>query len=212
MEQDVEMRRVIPVIEQIRKRSDVCISIDTYRAATARAAIDAGADMINDISALRLDASMVELVAESNVPVVLMHMQGTPRHMQEKPYYVDCIGEITAFFGERIEFCRTMGVDKTKLILDPGIGFGKRLSDNLEILVHLGKLKKFRLPLMIGVSRKSFIGMLHPASDVPKGRIGGRIAAAVAAVDTTIAVPPEFLRIHLLSTSLLRFANTLVVG
>ena len=112
--------------------------------------------------------------------------------MQEKPYYVDCIGEITAFFGERIEFCRTMGVDKTKLILDPGIGFGKRLSDNLEILVHLGKLKKFRLPLMIGVSRKSFIGMLHPASDVPKGRIGGSIAAAVAAVESGA----DILRVH----------------
>ncbi len=177
-----ELRRVVPVIESIRRHSDICISVDTYHAATAEAALDAGADMINDISSMRFDTGMVDLVAKRKTPVILMHMKGTPGNMQENPGYVDCVGEITEFFAERIEYCRRHDVDETKLILDPGIGFGKRLVDNLDLLGNLSRFRTFGLPLLVGVSRKSFIGMLHASATRPEQRLGGSVAAMVTAV------------------------------
>lgn len=177
-----EQRRVIPVIESIRRGYDIPISIDTYRASAARAALDAGADIVNDISALRFDNKMVKLVRESTVPVILMHMLGKPMDMQEKPVYNDCVSEIADFFSERIEFCERNGIDRARLILDPGIGFGKRLSDNLEILARLDILEQFGLPLLVGASRKSFIDMVSPADTPADQRLGGSIAAAVTAV------------------------------
>jgi len=177
-----EQKRVIPVIKALRQQSQVCISVDTYHAATAEAALDAGVDVVNDISALRFDPNMASLIAERKVPVVLMHMLGTPRDMQKNPGYHNCIEEIAEFFEERIGFCQQSGVDKTKIILDPGIGFGKRLNDNLALLAGLSRYKKFRLPLLVGASRKSFIGMLHQAASSPEERLGGSIAAAVTAV------------------------------
>ncbi|MFQ6007871.1 MAG: dihydropteroate synthase [Candidatus Zixiibacteriota bacterium] len=177
-----EIRRVIPVIEMLKRETDIPISIDTYKASTAQAALEAGADIVNDVSALRFDSSMANLIASQKVPVVLMHMLGTPRDMQKNPHYENCVEEIAQFFVARIDFCIKSGIEKTKIILDPGIGFGKRLSDNLEILANLRRFKEFSLPLLVGVSRKSFIGMIHTSGCAADQRIGGSIAATVAAV------------------------------
>ncbi|HVP07500.1 MAG TPA: dihydropteroate synthase [Candidatus Acidoferrum sp.] len=176
-----EMERVLPAIKEIRRLSPIQISIDTYKAATAEAALAAGANIVNDISALRFDPAMVDLLARTDVPVILMHMLGTPRDMQQNPTYTDCVKEIGDFFGERIEFCRSRGIGKERLILDPGIGFGKRLEDNLAILRELEQFKRFGLPVLVGASRKSFIGKVA-SSERPAGeRLGGSIAAAVVA-------------------------------
>lgn len=183
-----ERERVIPVIRGLRAMSDIPISIDTYRAETAEAALDVGADIINDISALRFDDRLPEIVATANCPVVLMHMLGTPRDMQQNPTYADCVSEIADFFDERIEFCRLRGIDKSRIILDPGIGFGKRLNDNLDILSRLSEFDHFGLPVLIGVSRKSFIEMLHSTGGRPDERIGGSIAAAVVALANGAAI------------------------
>jgi dihydropteroate synthase len=179
---DEEQKRVLPMIERLRRKSDICVSVDTYRHATAKAALDAGADIVNDISALRFDDQMARLIADRKVPVILMHMKGTPRDMQKNPTYDDCVREISDFFRERIDFAVAAGIDKSKLILDPGIGFGKRLVDNLEILAHLSAFKQFNLPVMLGASRKSFIGKLGPSKRPAENRLGGSIAAAVVAV------------------------------
>jgi dihydropteroate synthase len=187
-----EQRRVLPIIKQLASEIETPISIDTCRASTARAALEAGAVIVNDISALRFDPEMATLVAKSGSPVILMHMQGTPRIMQVSPHYDDCVEEIAAFFGERIRFCTDSGIDRNKIILDPGIGFGKRLSDNLAILSNLTSLRRFGLPLMVGASRKSFIAMLAESSEAPDQRLGGSIAAAVAAVQNGA----DIVRVH----------------
>ena len=180
--EDQEYERVIPVIEELRRETDLPISIDTHKASVARAALKAGADMVNDISSLRFDDLMADLIASEKVPVVLMHMLGTPRHMQENPHYENCVQDIFQFFAERIDYCIKNGIDKAQIILDPGIGFGKRLVDNLDILANLLRFKEFSLPLLVGASRKSFIGMLDANGRAADQRIGGSIAAAVAAV------------------------------
>jgi dihydropteroate synthase len=177
-----ELHRVIPAIDLITRNCNVCVSVDTYRAATAAAAIDVGAQMVNDISALRFDDWMAEIIADRKVPVILMHMQGKPGDMQEAPFYHDCVTEVREFFEERIDYCISRSILKTKLILDPGIGFGKRLNDNLEILARLDHFKKLGLPLLIGASRKSFIQMLSQSDSQADQRFGGSIAAAVASV------------------------------
>jgi len=187
-----EQQRVIPVIERLSTEIDVPISIDTCRASTARTALAAGASIVNDISALRFDPEMVTLVAESGAPVILMHMQGTPRIMQVNPQYEDCVAEVDVFFDERIKHCIAHGIDRSKIILDPGIGFGKRLSDNLALLSGLTGFRRFGLPLMVGASRKSFIAMLSASSDSPDHRLGGSIAAAVAAVQNGA----DIVRVH----------------
>ncbi|MEW6051683.1 MAG: dihydropteroate synthase [Candidatus Zixiibacteriota bacterium] len=177
-----EIERVLPVIERLRRESQVPISIDTYKAATAEAALKAGVDIVNDISALRIDSAMLALLARSKAPVALMHMKGTPRDMQKKPEYDDCIQEIADFFDERIQFCTTGGIEGSQIILDPGIGFGKRLEDNLRILRELRSFTRFGLPLLVGASRKSFIGMVTGDTGPAESRLGGSIAAAVTAV------------------------------
>ncbi len=189
---EIEKQRVLPVIKGVRTESPVPISIDTYHASIAGAAIEVGADIVNDISALRFDQSMAELLSEKKAPVVLMHMLGTPKNMQENPYYTDCVREIGDFFQERLEFCGQSGIERSKIILDPGIGFGKRLSDNLEIIARLGELKRFSLPLLVGASRKSFIEMVYPSGRAPDQRLGGSIAAMVAAVSNGA----DIVRVH----------------
>ncbi len=189
---DEELRRVIPVIEHLSTEIKVPISIDTCRASTARAALAAGASIINDISALRFDPEMTTLVAEAGVPVILMHMQGTPRVMQVDPYYDDCVDEVGVFFDERIKYCIAHGINRSKIVLDPGIGFGKRLSDNLALLSNLCTFRRFGLPLMVGASRKTFIAMLSPTTEIPDHRLGGSIAAAVAAVQNGA----DIVRVH----------------
>jgi dihydropteroate synthase len=178
VEADEEIKRVVPVISAIRKQSDIPISIDTYKSATAKAALDAGADIVNDISALRFDPAMAELVSSTKAPLVLMHMLGDPRTMQENPHYDDPVREINQFFDERIKFATSHGINREKLILDPGLGFGKRPIDNVAILSRLKEFHGHGLPLLVGASRKSFIGVLDPGGAVDR-RLGGSIAAAM---------------------------------
>lgn len=171
---DEEMDRVIPVVEAIRERFDVPISVDTTKANVAEEALKKGASWINDISALRFDPRMVEVARRHNAPVVLMHMQGTPQTMQQNPRYDDVVKEVYDFLAERVAFAREHGVDR--VLVDPGIGFGKRLEHNLALLHHVDRFGALA-PVLIGVSRKSFIGMLG-AGDTPEDRLEGTLAAA----------------------------------
>ena len=177
-----ELTRVIPVVKALKNRLRVPLSIDTCKSEVALAVLDEGADIVNDISALRQDPAMAAALADKKAPVILMHMLGTPRNMQAKPEYEDCVEEIYEFLEERVAFAVAAGIDKSKIIIDPGIGFGKRLSDNIEILGNIARFRELNLPVLIGASRKSFIGMLHPESKFPEKRLGGSIAAAVAAI------------------------------
>ncbi len=177
---EVELERVLPVIEKIHGMSDIAVSIDTVKAAVAEKALTAGADIINDISALSFDAAMAEIAVRFGCPVVLLHMKGTPRTMQDDPYYDDVIKEIADYFEQRIAFAATRGIAEEKIILDVGIGFGKRTIDNLMLIKHLSAFKKFGRPLMVGASRKRFIGELT-GENVDK-RIDGSLAAAAMAV------------------------------
>jgi dihydropteroate synthase len=171
-----ELDRVLPVIEGIRKRSSIPLSIDTYKAAVARAAVASGADMVNDISSLSFDEGMAGVVAASGVPVVIQHIKGTPRDMQKNPSYEDVTGEIKEFFIERIAYARSCGIDEDDIIIDPGIGFGKRFQDNLTIIRELGRLKELGRPLLIGTSMKSFIGRIM-GTDVLAERAEGTLAS-----------------------------------
>ena len=173
-----EMNRVLPVIEALKDEIKIPISIDTYKPNVASKAIEHGAAMINDIMALR--NGMEDVAREYDVPVVLMHMKGTPETMQISPYYEDVMAEIIKFFGERIKFALKNGIDEEKIIIDPGIGFGKRQEDNLQILQHLEELKSFGMPILIGASRKSFIGNILQLP--PEERLEGSIASAVIAM------------------------------
>ncbi len=152
-----ERRRVVPVIEGIRNRSDIALSIDTRKAETARAALEAGADIINDVTALRDDPSLAELAAEKAVPVILMHMRGTPKTMQKNPYFDDVVAEVAEELSESIRAARNAGIAREQLLIDPGIGFGKRLEDNLRLIKNIDKIRSIGYPVVLGVSRKSFI-------------------------------------------------------
>lgn len=175
-----ELQRVIPVIEKLRPLTAVPLSIDTSKAEVARQALAAGAKIVNDISALRHDQEMAAVVAEHNVPVIIMHMQGTPKDMQQAPFYLDVIKEIKDFFQERIAWAQDQGIKQENIILDPGIGFGKRLSDNLEILRRLDDFCSLNHPLLIGLSRKSFLGQILGLKT--KDRLWGTASAVAIAV------------------------------
>lgn len=153
-----ELQRVIPVIRGIRQKHSIPISIDTSKAAVAREALQAGADIINDISALRKDTEMISLVKETTVPVIIMHMQGKPADMQVNPEYQNVTDDILDFFKERIDWIKENGVAVSRLIIDPGIGFGKTLQHNLSILKNLKKLSALGVPVLLGHSRKRFLG------------------------------------------------------
>lgn len=153
---DEEINRIIPVIEGIRRLSNIPISVDTYKSDVAKNALEAGANWINDISGLRFDESMIEIVSRFNCPVVIMHMQGDPQSMQINPNYDDVLSELIDFFYERIETLNRVNI--TNIIIDPGIGFGKTQNHNLEILNQIERFKIFGLPVLVGASRKSFIG------------------------------------------------------
>ncbi len=177
--EEEEERRVIPVIEAVRKESDIAISIDTTKSEIARKAISAGADMINDISALKLDDQMVGVAFMYEIPVILMHMKGTPKTMQDQPEYADCIDEIMEFFRERTFYCRDNGIAADKIMIDPGIGFGKRLEDNIEILRTLDEFVETGYPVVLGASRKSFITKITGQRTRADKRIGGSLGAAL---------------------------------
>lgn len=175
-----ELRRVIPVIRRLAREVRVPISIDTYKARVAEAAVDAGARLLNDISAGRFDPEMPRLAARTGLPLVVMHMKGTPRTMQEAPWYEDVVGEVDQFFRERIQALTEAGVAREQLILDPGLGFGKRTQDNLVLLGQLGRFRHWGLPLLVGPSRKSFLGEV--LGTPPQDRLEGTLAAVVTAV------------------------------
>ena len=175
-----ELMRIIPIIEAIRLKSDCLISIDTYKSKVAEAALDAGADMVNDISGLTFDHNMASLVAERNVPVIIMHIKGKPRDMQKNPNYDNLIKEIKVFFELQIATAKRAGIDSGNIILDPGIGFGKRLEDNFEIIRELGQISTMGYPVLLGPSRKSFIGL---TLDLPiEERMEGTLASITAGV------------------------------
>lgn len=182
VDEDKEISRVVPVIQRLRDLSDIPVSVDTYKAATAEAALKAGADMINDVSACSFDTGMFHVVHEHKAPIVLMHMQGTPRDMQVNPHYKDCVTEIRVFLQRRIDRCVAQGIDKSKILIDPGIGFGKRLADNLQILHRFHEFVKLQVPVILAASRKGFIGMLHNSEKPADQRLGGSLAAALVGV------------------------------
>ena len=175
-----ELDRVLPVISGLRREVALPISIDTYKSSVARAALDGGADIVNDISALRFDPAMVSLVAREKVPVVLMHMQGTPRTMQAEPRYADVVREVRDFLAAELYEAMDAGIAAEAIVIDPGIGFGKTLDHNLELLRGLPVLAALGQPLLVGVSRKTFIGKILNCE--PDQRLEGSLAAAVAAV------------------------------
>ncbi|MCL6620462.1 MAG: dihydropteroate synthase [Syntrophobacterales bacterium] len=186
-----ELRRVIPVIEAIRTELDVPLSIDTYKAEVARQALKAGAQIINDISALRFDPDMAPLAAATGAPVILMHMKGTPRDMQADPRYDDLLGEIKAFLKERRDFALAQGIAPDAIVLDPGIGFGKTFAHNLQILNHLDTFLDLGCPLLVGPSRKAFIG--HYLGGLPPD---DRDYGTLAAVAVAVHKGAKILRVH----------------
>lgn len=173
-----ELDRVIPVIQKLKKNTDVVISIDTTKADVADEAIKNGADIINDISALRFDERMSMVAAVNDVPVIMMHMQGMPRNMQLNPQYDDVVREVYSFFEERKSFAIQHNVQQ--IMIDPGIGFGKNLIHNLVLLKNLATFTALRLPIVVGTSRKSFIGKIT-GKDVDE-RLGGTIASSLHAI------------------------------
>lgn len=175
-----ELKRIIPVLSDLREKTDALISVDTTKSEVARAALDHGADIINDISALRFDPQMPPLAVNRDVPVVLMHMKGTPKTMQANPSYEDLLAEVKSFFKERLETAKTLGIKREKIIIDPGIGFGKGHNDNLLLIKNLRALEEFERPIMIGISRKSFIGKILNLPVLE--RIEGTIASAVLSI------------------------------
>jgi dihydropteroate synthase len=172
-----EIRRVAPVIEQL---CGLTISVDTTKATVAERALAAGARIVNDISALRFDARMAEVVRDAGAGLVLMHMQGTPRTMQVEPRYGDVVAEVRDFLVERIAFAESRGIKKTQIAIDPGIGFGKTVEHNLALLAHLETFGGLGCPVLVGASRKSFIGNI--LSREPQERLAGSVAVAVWAV------------------------------
>ncbi len=162
LDEEEELRRVVPLVQALSQEINIPISIDTRKSRVAEASLAAGAEMINDISALRFDRRMVAVIKEAQVPVVLMHMRGDPETMQSNTYYHDLLGEIISFLKERIIFAEDQGILADKIIIDPGLGFGKSLEEghNLLILKYLQKLRELGKPLLIGPSRKSFLGRI----------------------------------------------------
>lgn len=186
-----ELRRVVPVIKAIAPELKILISIDTYKAKVAQAAIEAGAKIVNDISALRFDEDMAKVVADYKTPVVLMHMKGTPKDMQINPYYENVLQEVYDFLAERIDYALTQGIDKVQIAIDPGIGFGKRLEDNLRLIKHLSFFKTLGRPILLGPSRKTFIGKVLNI-EVPAQRDIGTLG--VVALATLLGV--DIIRVH----------------
>jgi dihydropteroate synthase len=188
--EEEELGRLIPVIRGFRKRSKLPVSVDTRRAGAARAALDEGADIINDISALEDDPALGRLCGERKAPVVLTHKKGVPRTMQDNPRYGDPAGEVRAYLREAIGRAGAAGISKERVILDPGIGFGKGLGDNLAILADLPGLAALGCPVLVGLSRKTFIGELT-------GRdAGGRLAGTIAANAVSLLLGAAVLRVH----------------
>jgi dihydropteroate synthase len=192
---ETELDRVVPVVQMLRQKADIFanvpISVDTTRAQVAKAAVEAGADIINDISGATFDSQMLLTIANLKVPIILMHLRGTPQTMQKLTEYRDLIGEIGEFLEGRIEVAVAAGIDRSQIIIDPGIGFAKTCSQNLEILRELPNFRYLNCPILVGVSRKSFIGQILEQPEA-KQRIWGTAAACTGA----IANFADILRVH----------------
>ncbi|MBH0189482.1 MAG: dihydropteroate synthase [Nitrospira sp.] len=190
VKEEDELVRVVPVIAELARRMTVPISVDTTKSRVAQAALDAGASIVNDVSALRGDTAMASIVAQSGAGIVLMHMQGTPQTMQMAPAYGEVVTEVIQFFKERMRVATKAGIAHMNIVLDPGIGFGKLLEHNLALLNRLPELAMLDRPLLVGVSRKSFIGQLVGRS--AEHREWGTAAAVALAVDRGARI----LRVH----------------
>jgi dihydropteroate synthase len=178
---DEEIARVAPVIEELAKRMNIPISVDTYKSQVAQAALESGASIINDISGLRFDEKMAGVAAKYRAGVVLMHIKGTPEDMQKDPRYDDLLGEIYEYLGDSIGIAKKAGIEDSSIAIDPGIGFGKTVDHNLNLIKNLAYFKDLRCPIVIGASRKSFIGKLN--NDIPASeRLPGSLAASILAV------------------------------
>ncbi|MBI1912534.1 MAG: dihydropteroate synthase [Deltaproteobacteria bacterium] len=184
-----EIRRVVPVIELIAKKG-VTVSIDTTKSKVARAALDAGAEIVNDISAMSMDSDMASVCAESKCPVILMHMRGTPKTMQSNIKYNDLISEVYGYLLSRIEYAESSGIEANNIIIDPGLGFGKSREGNFEIIKSLSEFKSLGKPILIGASRKSFIGKTLGAD--LDARVTGTVAASVIAIQNGAGI----IRVH----------------
>ncbi len=188
-----ELRRVLPVVEHLR---DLVVSVDTTKAAVAEKALAAGARIVNDISALRFDPQMVNVVRDAGAGVVLMHMQGTPQTMQQTPRYNDVVAEVGTFLAERVAFAEAQGLKKSQIAVDPGIGFGKTVEDNLRLLARLDDFSSLGCPVLVGTSRKSFIGkVLATPEDGPR-MADERLWGTAATVAWSVGHGARILRVH----------------
>jgi dihydropteroate synthase len=185
-----EQERVLPVIRGLARQADVTLSVDTTRAEVARAALDVGARVINDISALAYDPAMAPLAAGTGAGLVLMHMQGSPESMQREPSYDDVVEEVLAFLRGAMERAAGSGVEPEQIVVDPGIGFGKRLEHNLALLRHIGSLHALGRPVLVGASRKSMLG------EITGRPVDERLAASTAAAAAAVAAGASLVRVH----------------
>ena len=183
---DEEISRVIPVIKGIREKSDVCISIDTTKSMVASEALHVGASIINDVSAMEVDPFMADIAVKFDCPIVIMHMKGTPKNMQDNPTYESLISDIKSYLIKRIDYAVSKGVRRKKIIIDPGIGFGKTVENNFEIINNLNHFVKLNFPVLLGASRKSFIGI---ALNLPENeRLEGSLAANIIGLQQGVKI------------------------
>jgi len=204
-----EIRRTVPVIKKIREQTDVLISIDTMKAEVAFHALEAGADVVNDVTSLGGDPGMAKVVAESRAGAVLMHMKGTPQTMQDNPKYTDVIKEVGSYLNKRVVAAEKAGIERAQLVVDPGIGFGKTVGHNLELFRNLPQLAECGCPVLVGASRKSIIGKLLGRNN-PEERLAGSLALAAFAIMRGVHI----LRVHdvLETCDVCRLVDTLLKG
>ncbi len=194
---DEEIRRVIPLIKELSKETQIPISIDTYKADVADKAIQAGAQIINDISGLQADLKMASVAASHNTPIIIMHIKGRPHDFQGDPVYAELIPEIISFLESRIEYSIKSGIAHNKIIIDPGIGFGKGVNHNIEILRQLDKFKCLNLPIMIGTSRKSFIDkILEPSDGINNKENNSGLIGTLVTLIVAVSNGANVVRVH----------------
>ena len=190
IDEEEELRRLLPVITAVCRQVSIPVSVDTTKASVAQRALDAGAAIVNDISALRFDPLMGQVVAKAGAGLVLMHMQGTPKSMQRDPQYRDVVAEVRQFFIERMKTAEDVGIDPEQILLDPGFGFGKNVTHNLTLLMQLDQLSALGRPMVVGVSRKAFIGQ------VLDRQVGDRLMGTAVAVVVAVLRGARIVRVH----------------
>lgn len=196
VEEREELRRVLPVVRGLAERTRIPISVDTTKSAVARECLAAGATLVNDVSAGRFDPAILAVTARAGAGYVAMHMLGTPRDMQVEPRYADVVGEVLEFLRARCRAALDAGIERSKLWIDPGIGFGKTLEHNLELLRRLAALRSLGLPVLLGVSRKSFIATIEERAELPRSAAAERLGGSLAALVLGLQNGAEILRVH----------------